>query len=60
LLRLSFWIGAIVDALVAVELLLPELLANIEGLSACTPNSVVSFALGTGAALMFGWTVLLI
>jgi hypothetical protein len=60
LLRLSYWIGTIVDGFVAVQLLLPGFWASFEGLSAYTPSSTLNFALGTASALMFGWTVLLV
>jgi hypothetical protein len=60
LLRASYWTGTIVDAFVAVELLLPAFWASFEGLTTYTPNSILNFALGTAGALMLGWTLLLV
>jgi hypothetical protein len=60
LLRTSFWIGAIIDALAAVQLLIPSLWASSYGLIIDTANGVLNLALVTAAALMLGWTGLLI
>ncbi len=60
LLRISFWAGAIIDAFVAIQLLLPDFWASFSGLTAFTPNATVNYALGIASALMFGWTALLI
>ena len=59
LLRTSYWIGAIIDGLVAMQLLLPGFWASFDGLT-YTPSTTVNFALGIASALMFGWTFLLI
>lgn len=60
LLRASYWIGAVVDALVATQLLPPDFWASFDGLTAYTPSNTLNFALGIASALMFGWTLLLI
>jgi hypothetical protein len=60
LLRLSFWIGAIIDALAATQFLLPTFWASFDGLTTYTANNTLNFALGIASALMFGWTALLI
>ena len=60
MLKIAFWIGAITDALASVIMIFPKLGAyffrheNVE----ITPE--YRYALGMGAALMVGWTVLLI
>jgi hypothetical protein len=60
LLRISFWAGAIIDLLAAIQLLLPQLWASMDGFSTYTPNTTLNFALAVAASLMFGWTLLLI
>jgi uncharacterized membrane protein len=60
LLRISFWIGAIIDALAAIQLLIPSLWASSYGLTIDTANGALNLALVTAAALMLGWTGLLI
>lgn len=60
LLRISFWIGAIVDGFVAVQMVLPDTWASFNGLAAHRSSQELGVALGIGAALMFGWTVLLL
>jgi hypothetical protein len=60
LLRISFWIGAIIDALAAIQLLIPSLWASSYGLTINTPNGALNLALVTAAALMLGWTGLLV
>ena len=59
-LRLSYWVGAIVDAIVGIAMIFPSVFAAIEGFSSFAPGSDYTFAMGIGASLMFGWTVLLI
>jgi hypothetical protein len=60
LLRSSYWIGAIIDGFVAIQLLLPNFWASFDGLSQYTPNATLNFALDIASALMLGWTFLLI
>jgi hypothetical protein len=60
LLRISFWIGAIIDALAAIQLLIPSLWASSYGLTIDTANGALTLALVTAASLMLGWTGLLI
>ena len=49
-LRASYWVGAFADAIVGVRMLMPEKMGQEQ----------FSYAMGTSAALMFGWTVLLL
>jgi len=58
--RATFWIGALFDALVAVGMLHPPLLAAALGVGP-TPTAVdARAALAMAAALMVGWTALLL
>ena len=50
LLRFSYWVGAACDAVVGVRMLMPEMMGE----------AGFRYAMGTSAALMFGWTGLLI
>jgi hypothetical protein len=59
-LRVSFWVGAVIDGLVAIQLLLPEFWASFNGLTTFKPNESLNFSLGIASALMWGWTALLI
>jgi hypothetical protein len=60
LVKSVYWIAAAVDGFVALGMVFPQLLQP--GLRIATvPTSVETrYALGTGAALMFGWTALLV
>jgi hypothetical protein len=51
--------GAIIDAFVAVQLLLPDFWIDFNGLTAAS-NATLNYALVTASALMWGWTLLLI
>lgn len=59
-LRISFWAGAVLDILAAIQMLIPAVFAATSGLSNFHPGSDYSYAMGMGASLMLGWTVLLI
>ncbi len=48
-LRASYWIGIVADAIVGVRMLIPKMMGE----------TGFTYAMGTSAALMFGWTVLL-
>ena len=59
-LRLSYWIGAIVDTIVGIAMICPPVFAAMEGFTSFAPGYDYTFAMGMGASLMFGWTVLLL
>jgi hypothetical protein len=59
-LRISYWAGAILDALVALSMLSPDLFAATNGLQDFHPGLEWRFATGMGASLMLGWTALLL
>lgn len=49
-LRTSYWLGAIGDGVLAIRMLMPDAMGEAD----------FRYAMGTSAALMFGWTCLLI
>lgn len=49
-LRVSYWVGAIADGLATLRMLFPKINHGVE----------YRYALGLGASLMLGWTILLI
>ena len=59
-LRISYWLGAIIDAIVGIAMIYPPFFAMMEGFTAFNPGIDYTFAMGYGAPLMFGWTALLI
>jgi hypothetical protein len=59
-LRMSYWAGAILDFLAAIQMIFPAVLAATSGLSDFHPAREYSYAMGMGASLMLGWTVLLL
>ena len=60
LLRIAFGICAITDALAAVIMIFPQLRTYIFGSDNFSITSEYRYALGLGASLMLGWTILLI
>ncbi len=60
LLRFCYWLGAILDAIVGLAMVYPPFFALMEGFTSFDPGSDYLFAMGMGAPLMFGWTVLLL
>ena len=59
-LRISYWTGAVVDAAAGVQILSTRLFADGMGLGDFRPGPERRFAAGMAAALMFGWTALLL
>ncbi len=60
LLRLAYWIGAVVDAVMVVPLLAPRVAGAMLGIDGFAPQADYRYAAGLCAALMAGWTALLI
>jgi hypothetical protein len=58
LLRRAFLIGAITDGLALVPMLIPPVARRVWGFT--NPSAPYQFAMGYGASLMLGWTVLLL
>jgi len=59
-LRISYWTGAVFDGLWVIPMLFPQLGMAIYGIEGVAVNGGLRFALAVGAALMAGWTFLLI
>jgi len=59
-LRISYWTGAIIDGLAAIQMLVPAVFAATNKLPDFHPGADYKYAMGMGASLMLGWTVLLI
>jgi hypothetical protein len=59
-LRISYWVGAIVDAVAAAQMLYPPLFAFGMRLTPFVPGDDYRYAMGMGASLMLGWTALLL
>ena len=60
LLKLSYIIGAILDVLVAIQMLFPDVLALTAGLGVFAPGSDYLYASYMSGVMMIGWTVLLV
>lgn len=60
LLRICYWTGAILDALTVIPMLSPKIGGGMLGLSGFSPGNDYRYAMGTGASLMIGWTLLLL
>ncbi len=58
LLRRAFLLGAITDALALIPMLIPWMASLLWGFT--DPSGAYRFAMGYGASLMLGWTVLLL
>ena len=59
-LRISYWVGAMLDLLAGLTMLFPALFTINNQLSSFYPTPAYRYAMGMGAPLMFGWTVLLL
>jgi hypothetical protein len=60
LLHLAYWTGAVVDAAMVVLLLAPAVAGAMLGLDRFAPGPDYRYAAGLCAALMAGWTALLV
>ena len=58
-LRISFWIGIVIDCLAALQLFFPSIFAVINRPNSFHPDVAYQYASGTAACLMIGWTFLL-
>ncbi len=59
-LRISYWAGAVLDALAFLMMLSPALFAWNNKLADFRPGADYRYAMGMGAPLMLGWTILLL
>lgn len=55
-----FVLGAVLDGLMLIPMLVPEVGGAVFGLSGFAPSIEYRYAMGIASALMAGWTVLLI
>lgn len=60
LLRIAYWYGAAVDALSLLPMLSVKIAGLTLGIADFAPNREYHYAMDIGAALMAGWTVLLL
>jgi 4-amino-4-deoxy-L-arabinose transferase-like glycosyltransferase len=58
--RGAYWMGAVLDAVMLVPMLLPPVGAAMFGISEFHPGPEYLYAMYVGAALMAGWTGLLL
>jgi hypothetical protein len=59
-LRVSYWVGAVVDFVAGLMMLIPILFQLMNQPVNFHPSNDFRYAMGMGAPLMFGWTVLLL
>jgi hypothetical protein len=59
-LRISYWVGAVVDFAAGLMMVIPALFAFMSQPVNFQPGNDYRYAMGMGAPLMFGWTVLLL
>lgn len=60
ILRASYWVGAIFDALVLVAMLSPQIGGVVFGIPDFNPGNDYKYAMSIAASLMVGWVFLLI
>jgi hypothetical protein len=60
LLRINFWSGAIIDAIMVPVLVLPKLCSLLMGLPNFNPDIMTQYLMNIGATLMASWTGILI
>lgn len=60
LLRISFIVGAVTDGLAVIPMAFPSIGSGLFGGNSSRSNTEYRFAMGIGASLMAGWTLLLI
>jgi len=59
-LRISYWVGAIADGIVAAVMLAQTILARPSPLTHYLPELPYRYAMGLAGSLMLGWTILLL
>jgi hypothetical protein len=60
LLRVSYWTGAVLDGFMVIPMLFPKIGGVLFGIPSFYPSVEYKYAMGVGASLMAGWTILLI
>ena len=59
-LRISYWVGAIADGIVAAMMLAQTILARPSPLTHNLPEPPYRYAMGLAGSLMLGWTIVLL
>jgi hypothetical protein len=59
-LRICYWAGAITDLFAVFAMMFSSVAAAVYGLRGFHPGADYRYAMGMGAALMLGWTAILI
>jgi hypothetical protein len=59
-LRVSYWVGAVLDGLYVIPMLSPKIGGALYGIEDFNPGVEYKYAMAVGAALMLGWTFLLL
>ena len=59
-LRISYWLGAVLDGLMVIPMLCPRIGGIMFGIDNFNPGNDYKYAMMVSASLMLGWTVLLI
>jgi hypothetical protein len=59
-IRAVYWIGAITDFIMVFAMTIPQFASIMFGIEGFDPGIEYKLGMGMGAALMLGWTVLLI
>jgi len=59
-LRISYRVGAIIDAVYIIPMIFPQLGGSYFGIIDFNPGGEYRYAMAVAAALMLGWTILLI
>ena len=59
-LRISYWVGAVLDALYVIPMLSPKVGGALYKIENFNPGVEYKYAMAVGAALMLGWTFLLV
>ena len=60
LLRVSYWVGAVLDGINVIPLAFPRLGGAMLGIPDLNPTPELKYISYIGASLMLGWTILLI
>ena len=59
-LRVSYWVGAVADGIVALAMFAEAFLARPSPLTHYVPEVPYRYAMGLAGSLMLGWTILLL
>jgi hypothetical protein len=60
LLRICYWTGAVIDAFAVLPMVFPQIGGMFFGIKSFMPGIDYRYAMGMGASLMLGWTILLL